>query len=431
MGRAGSGQQQQEMRPVVMNPDYAHHMRLIGHSDQGGRPDGVQLMVHRGFAYVGHMFSKGFSVVDVRDPRNPKAVAYVPAAPNTWNIHLQAHDDLLLVINAKDMFAASQFQDERAYYKGALGEKVGTATGTKGQRDWRAGMAVFDISNGAEPREIGFMPVNGGGVHRIWYTGGRWAYASALIDGFSDYIFITIDLADPTRPREVGRFWLPGMNLAAGETPSWPASRRFALHHPIISGDTAYCAWRDAGMVILDIKDRADPRLLAHRNWSPPFGGGTHNCLPLPDRDLLVVLDEAVLDHQEDGEKLIWLFDIREPRNPVSVATFPTPRDTEYAKKPGHFGPHNIHENRPGSFVSSELIFATYQNAGVRVFDIRDRYRPLEVGAFVPPSPARLMDHRPGRPKVIQSCDVFVDAQGLVYANDYNGGLYILEFNPA
>ena len=36
-------------------------MRIVGYSDQGGRPDGVQVMVHRGFAYVGHMFSKGFS----------------------------------------------------------------------------------------------------------------------------------------------------------------------------------------------------------------------------------------------------------------------------------------------------------------------------------------------------------------------------------
>ena len=51
-------------------------MRLIGHSDQGGRPDGVQLMVHRGFAYIGHMVSQGFSIVDVRDPktRNPRAM---------------------------------------------------------------------------------------------------------------------------------------------------------------------------------------------------------------------------------------------------------------------------------------------------------------------------------------------------------------------
>ena len=45
-------------------PDYARNMRVVGHSDQGGRPDGVQVMVYRGFAYVGHMFSEGFSVID-------------------------------------------------------------------------------------------------------------------------------------------------------------------------------------------------------------------------------------------------------------------------------------------------------------------------------------------------------------------------------
>jgi hypothetical protein len=26
-------------------------------------------MVHNGHAYVGHMFSKGFSIIDVRNPR--------------------------------------------------------------------------------------------------------------------------------------------------------------------------------------------------------------------------------------------------------------------------------------------------------------------------------------------------------------------------
>lgn len=411
-----------------MTPDFAHNMRLIGHSDQGGRADGVQLMVHRGYAYIGHMFSKGFSVVDVCDPRNPKAVAYQPAPPNTWNIHLQTHDDLLLVINAKDMFAATEFQDEREYYQGALGRKVGTAQATSHSRNWRAGLAVYDISQGDSPREIGFMPIEGGGIHRVWYVGGRWAYASALIDGFSDYMFITIDMSDPTCPREAGRFWLPGMHVAAGETPSWDPSRRYGLHHPIVHGDTAYCAWRDAGLVVLDVTDRSKPKLVTHRNWSPPFGGGTHNCLPLPDRDLLVVLDEAVLDHQEDGEKPVWIFDVRDRSNPISISTFPSPSDFDYKSKPGHFGPHNLHENRPESFVSSDLIFTTYQNSGVRVFDIRNQFQPSEVGAFVPPQPARLMDHRPNRAKVIQSCDVFVDAHGLIYSTDYNGGLYIVEF---
>jgi hypothetical protein len=404
-------------------------MRLLGWSDQGGRPDGVQIMVERGFAYVGHMFSKGFSIIDVREAKNPKPAAYIPAPPGTWNIHLQTHDDLLLVINAKDMFAAAEFADEKAYYKGQLGQVVGTAAAKSvAARDWTAGLAIYDISKPSEPRRIGFMPVEGGGIHRVWYTGGRWAYASALIDGFTDYIFITIDMGDPTKPRETGRYWIPGMNQAAGETPSWPGTSRFGLHHAIISGDTAYAAWRDAGMVVIDVADRAKPKLIAHRDGAPPFGGGTHNCLPLPDRNLLVVLDEAVLDRQEDGVKNIWLFDNRDTSNPRIVGTLPQPAEANYRTKGGHFGPHNLHENRPGTFVSSQTIFTTYQNAGVRVFNIRDPHQPVELGAWVPPAPAQMMDHRPNRARVIQSADVFVDAAGLIYSTDYNAGLFILEY---
>jgi hypothetical protein len=62
------------------------------------------------------------------------------------------------------------------------------------------------------------------------------------------------------------------------------------------------------------------------------------------------------------------------------------------------------------------------------VFDIRNERAPVEIGAFVPPTPARMMDHRPNRARVIQSADVFVDAAGLIYATDYNAGLFILEF---
>ena len=409
-------------------PDYAYNLKLLGYSDQGGRPDGVQLMVNKGHAIVGHMFSDGFSVIDCRDPRDPKPVAYVPAPPNTWNIHLQSHEDLLLVINAKNMFAAVEFQDETEYYKGKLGKKVGTAdTFLSKTRDWTAGLSVYDISNPAEPRQIGFMDVEGGGIHRLWYVGGRWAYASVLLDGFTDYIFVTIDMADPTRPKEAGRYWLPGMNAAAGEEPE-EGQARAGLHHAIVHGDTAYGAWRDAGMVIMDVKDRTRPELIVHRNWSPPFGGGTHNCLPLPDRNLLVVADEAVLDNCADGIKHIWLFDIREPSNPVSISTVPIPDDADYVNKGAHFGPHNIHENRPDALVSDQLIFATQQNAGVRVYDISNEYRPEEVAAFVPPPPARLMDRRPNRAQVIQSCDVWVSTEGLVYTSDYNAGLYILEY---
>ena len=403
-------------------PDHARAMRLVAHSDQGGRPDAMQMMVYRDHAYIGHLFSGGFSVLDVSDPRHVRPVHFEAAPANTWNIHLQTADDLLLVVHAKDLWA--QFRNESEYYGGSVGTKLAGA-----HRDWSAGLAVYDISRPSAPRYIGFLPVEGVGVHRIWYPGGRWAYVSALPDGYTDYILLTIDLADPSNPVEVGRFWLPGMHTAGGEEPTWDAQRwRYALHHAIISGDTAYASWRDGGLTLVDISDPARPQLIVHRNWSPPYGGGTHTSLPLPARDLLIVADEATGDALADGLKHNWIFDIRDPTNPVSIATLPTPDDADYAAKGAHFGPHNLHENRPGSFVSDTVIFATYQNAGVRVFDVADPYRPREVGALVPPPPARLIDSRPNRPRVVQTADVFVTGDGLVFLTDYNAGLYIAEY---
>jgi hypothetical protein len=141
-----------------------------------------------------------------------------------------------------------------------------------------------------------------------------------------------------------------------------------------------------------------------------------------------VVLDEAVLDHEEDGPKHGWIFDIREPSNPISLSTLPRPAEADYVRRGGHFGPHNLHENRPGSWQSETLVFVTWQNAGVRAFDLTDPYRPVETGALVPAGPRTLVDRRPGRPSVIQLADVFADRNGLLYVTDYNAGLHIIEY---
>jgi hypothetical protein len=84
-----------------------HHLAFLSPSDQGGRGDGVQINVVDGYAYIGHMFTGGISVIDVRDPRDPTYVTFIPAPPNTWSIHLQAQDDLLLVMNGVDIYKAS------------------------------------------------------------------------------------------------------------------------------------------------------------------------------------------------------------------------------------------------------------------------------------------------------------------------------------
>jgi len=157
--------------------------------------------------------------------------------------------------------------------------------------------------------------------------------------------------------------------------------------------------------------------------------------VPLTDRvpvakDYVIVADEAIADNCADQVKYIWVVDVRDKSNPVTVATFPTPTEQDYCALGGHFGPHNLHENRPGSFQSSDLMFATYQNAGVRIFDTRNLLRPEEVGYYVPSGDIDTwVDTRPNRPRVAHSADVFVDAQGVMYLTDFNAGLHILEYN--
>ena len=384
-----------------------HNFELLAHSDQGGRGDGVQIMVHKGHAYIGHLFSDGVTVLDVSDAKSPRPVNFIPAPPGSWSLHLQAYEDLLLVVNAANSFARrGQSQDDV----------------------FTAGMRVFDISTPSQPREIGFMPVEGRGVHRIWYVGGRYAYVSAMLSGFTGAVLLIVDMAEPSRPEPVGKWWIPGMWEAGGESTNWESNRRPSLHHPIVAGSTAYGGWRAGGLALVDVSEPSEPRLLAHHNWSPPFGGGTHTALPLPDRDLVIVAEEASAQNCEAQLKYVWVVDVREPTNPVTIATFPTPAEDDYCAKGGYFGPHNLHENRPGAFQSSSLIFATYQNAGVRAFDISDAFHPKQAGYFVPPPPERMFDTRPGQSLVTKSSDVFVDANGIAYLTDWNGGLYILQY---
>jgi hypothetical protein len=405
-----------------MNAVASRNIKFISHCDQGGLGDGVQVMVHRGFAYIGHGFSNGITVVDVRDPKHPKTVNFIACPKNTRAHHLQTHGDLLLAVNGPSVWTMQI--NEKAYFSGSSAED------TKA-KEFTTGLRVYDLSKPEAPREIAFMPTDGLGPHRIWYVGGRYAYLSIHFADFSDHVLAIVDMADPTRPHVVGKFWLPGMWSGGGEKPTWPQGKRYALHHGLVAGNLLYSAWRDGGLAIVDVGDPTKPKLIRHHNWDPPFGGGTHSPLPLSDRNLLVVADEANFADCSKGLRYVWIFDVRDPSNPISIATCPIPDEADYCKKGGNFGPHNLWENRPGAFQSSNLIFATLHNAGVRAYDISNAFAPREVGYFVPPNPTKMMDPRPNRPQVILSCDVFVDTQGLMYLTDSNAGLNILQFEGA
>ncbi|MCY3877057.1 MAG: hypothetical protein OXF88_22545 [Rhodobacteraceae bacterium] len=54
-------------------------MKPLGYTGQGGLSDDVQFMMTKGHAFIGHMVSKRFSVVDCQELRNPKPMTYVLA----------------------------------------------------------------------------------------------------------------------------------------------------------------------------------------------------------------------------------------------------------------------------------------------------------------------------------------------------------------
>jgi hypothetical protein len=397
-------------------------IRHVSYSDQGGRPDGVQAMYHRGYLYVGHMFSDGVTVLDARDPRALKPVHYFTTAPNTRTHHLQVAEGLMLLANGANIVRMQSYDNTRGYFENTLADSL------TNRQTFRAGLSIFDIdTNPAEPREIAFLEMPGIGVNRLWWTGGRYAYVSAHFDGFTDHILCIVDLADIEKPEIASRWWLPGMNRAGGEAAAAPLGKRYALHHMIVSGNRGYAAWRDGGLTIHDVSDAANPKLKSQLNWSPPYPGGTHTALPLPQRQLVVVADESNADYCAKGLFYTFVVDARAEENPVPIATLPTPTGLDFCAM-GNFGPHNLHENRPECFVSEETIFATYHNAGVRVFDIRDQYQPKEIASWVPPMPQRMLDPRPRVARNALTCDCYVTKDGLIYATDWNAGLHVLEY---
>ena len=201
----------------------ARGLRRVGGHDLGGHGDGMQVVRHGDALYVGHTGTTGAgtSILDVADPRSPRLVTQWPAPPNSHSHKAQVADGLLLVNHEKFPY--------RQPPKGPIS----------------AGVAIYRLDDPLKPEQIAFWPSTGLGVHRIVWTGGRYAHFSATPAGFRDRIWIVLDLADPARPVEAARWWWPGQ--AEDETPEWPAGERWAAHHALICGDRAYLGfdWRE------------------------------------------------------------------------------------------------------------------------------------------------------------------------------------------
>lgn len=372
----------------------ARGLKLLAHHDLGGCGDGMQVQREGDALYVGHTGTSraGTSILDVSDPGRPRLVTQWPAPSNAHAHKVQVADGLLLT-------------NHESY-----------PMGRPPQEPFRGGLAIYSLDDPFDPQQIGFWDAGGRGVHRIVWTGGRYAHMSARPDGFNDRIWVVVDLIDPAKPVEAARWWWPGQNVGAGEQPTWPEGERYAAHHALLDGDLAYLGYDDANMVVLDVSDMTQPRQVEHVVWG---GGSTHTCMPLPGRRLVVVTDEQQTDGPHAPQRDIYLIDVAQRGAARVLGTLPRP-DASFDAQPMRFGPHNFHENRVGSYRSERLVFATWFNAGVRVYDLADPADPVEVAHWV--------SDPPEGQAAPASNDLWVDHQGLIWVTDrHSGGLSVLE----
>ena len=301
-----------------------------------------------------------------------------------------------------------------------------------------AGFEIFDVSDPGKPKTVTFFDCSGPmsrGVHHLWWVDGEYVHMASGAPDFTprnqkdDQCYRIIDVKNPSRATEVGRWWLPG-TAEADATPALPRHPQFdtgyRAHNTNVypqRPDRAYVGYIDGGACVLDIGDKAHPKLLGRWDYHPPFPGFCHTVLPLFSRNVLVVSDECTKRGGQDWPKMIWIVDAHREDKLVPIATCPAPPLKQFKNKGnGRYGAHNLHENRPGHWYSEDFILGTFFNGGLRVFDVKNPFEPKEVAWFVPPAPKK------SPAKAIQINDVLVDEKRIVYTVDRMiGGLYILE----
>ena len=377
----------------------ARGLELVCHTDLSGKGDGMQIMRNGDFLYVGHMgdFGVGTSVVDVSDPAHPRVVRQISVPKGTHSHKVQLANGLLVV------------NYEQYPYRIGVPE--------------RTGLGIYDVTREpGDPQLLAFMPIRGLGVHRMWFAGDgsrgdRYLYASARLDGYRNRVLITVDMGEADRPAISSTWWWPGQRQ--GDPEYLPEDNDIGAHHVIRQGERAYGGYFDKGVVVYAVRDRGSLELISSLAWPEGGHSHTHTALPLGERKLLVVTDEAIEPNCEGAPKNVHVVDVSDERHPREISRFPVP-DGDYCVRGLRFGPHNLHENRPGTFQSDRIVYVTYFNAGLRVYDTSDPLQVREIACYVPEAP-------PGQP-VIQFNDVLVTSDRLVFVTDrVRGGLYILQ----
>jgi hypothetical protein len=261
----------------------------------------------------------------------------------------------------------------------------------------------------------------GAGVHRSYYDGGRYAY----LDAGPDNTFVhmespvryytnclqVIDVADPSQPRFVCNWWIPGQRKGEeAEYRKWAeygdkesfTSKHGPMYVPVKledGGKLGYSSWGSFGMIIHDLTDIQNPRVVSR--WLPPGQkpGAIHfHTIDIArlNRGFVIANPEVLNPDCNERYQPIWVIDVKDPANPRAISKLPVPLPPaeapykDFCDRRGRFGPHNPpHIKAPGRPHPNFTAYSFF-NAGLQLFDVADLANPKSTGYFVPPQSGHL-----------------------------------------
>ena len=426
-------------------------MDLVGYDDLQARSayqPVIQKQGERWIAYVGHhggealnpqtgkIEPNGTSIVDVTDPKRPQYLAHIPGEP----------------------------KDRAGEFGGASMVRVCSGNdlphGGKGKfymlRDFgNSAHEIWDVTNPAKPTRVTVVVSGLRDTHKNWWecdTGIAYL-VSGPVGWRTPRMMQIYDLSDPAKPVFIRNFGLPGQEPGSkGPTPG-------GLHGAFSTGpkgNRVYLAYDNARNGVIEIVDRqkllTGPKDATDENLRYPIVArvdlpddmGAHNIVPMlrmtltefanqkfsKVKDFILLIGETTPNECNESRQMGRIFDITTESKPVGVSTWTVPEDGgNFCSAGGRFGTHSTNENLPPMYAN-RVVFVAHFNAGVRAVDVRDPYKPKEIGYYIPAITDRTDKRCVGDvcKVAIQTNNVEVDDRGYVYAVDRaNTGMHIVE----
>jgi hypothetical protein len=417
------------------------NLEVVAHNSIGDRGFNGDVWAHKGYAYVGHW---GF-----QDWANGSKNRFCPDYPKTGVAVIKVDASGATQVSTLQNPAGTSAEDI-VVYTADDGRDIAAAGiqwcgGTRYDSGAERGLMLWDVSNPADPEQIGYWrsACCTRGVHEFeverHVNGHTYAYAtvptsrypdsttpSGYRDENGDGDFRLIDITDPANPTQVSDWGVQdaGGPWTAGQGCDPDANYGHGAE-PSEGGTAVYLSYWDSGFIKLDLSNPSTPVFEGRTVYPANADGDGHSSNYDDARKLLFTADEDFCPNSGPANEKGWgylrVYDYANAASPQQIGSFRTPNSLAIGDKAA--GDYTIHN----PFIVGTDVYTSWYSDGVRIVDASVPTDLKEIGYFVPPA-----GHNPVKPSqrgvLSQTPQVWgvVVEDSLIYASDMNTGLWVL-----